>query len=467
MPRDGYDRDRSSTENNVRGRIWENGTDRYFHDHERGYTKPSRERELPTKSGKYRRYDKQRGTLEDGPVRAIEDKSGAIGGRKDERQLRRDYELIKDGKVEHLLLRSVVGEPISPMARQWIDKLSRDFPDKFTHQMVPRDEAREVWAIGRQLERGHQLELPGVGELAREQVRERKDPGRRQAFLKALVASTELAKQRHRHREQVRDQVREIEAHASTNSPLDPNPLEKKHERLSKRLETIREAERRHERNLLKALGLRLSEDQMRAVEQLREEDREKNRKDVVAGLGVIGHEVERRHWRQITDQHNARVRQLGIEHLRSVERHYSGRSNYERETAIEQAQRQVTRLLLTPEKTAGLHLERFRAVHEGQETGYDPMSKAFLYQRPSRLPIQVENDAPERRIARMLQDVDRGLSVDQVLTRQALGDGAAEPASEATRRGHLHALPTSRERSREPERERERGVDRGPEHRR
>jgi len=81
MSRDGYDRDRDSTENNARGRIWENGTDRYFRDRQRGYLKPSRDHELSTTSGKNRRYDKQRGTVENGPVRAIEDKSGTIGGR--------------------------------------------------------------------------------------------------------------------------------------------------------------------------------------------------------------------------------------------------------------------------------------------------------------------------------------------------------------------------------------------------
>lgn len=60
MPSDGYDRDRESSDNNARGWIWENGTDRYFRDRENSYVKPLREQELQT-SDENRRYDKQRG----------------------------------------------------------------------------------------------------------------------------------------------------------------------------------------------------------------------------------------------------------------------------------------------------------------------------------------------------------------------------------------------------------------------
>src|SRR5262245_39255149 len=112
MSGDGYDKDRDGNDNNTRGRIWENGTDRHFRDREHGYWKPSREQELPT-ADETRRYDKQRGDPRNGPVRAIEDKSGEIGTNKDHSQLKRDYNLIRDGKVEHLLLRSVEGEKIS------------------------------------------------------------------------------------------------------------------------------------------------------------------------------------------------------------------------------------------------------------------------------------------------------------------------------------------------------------------
>ncbi|WP_157171746.1 hypothetical protein [Nocardia higoensis] len=462
MSRDGYDKDRETFDNNARGRIWENGTDRYFRDRQRGYSRPLREHELLADGGKYRRYDKQQGRIENGPVRAIEDKSGEIGGRKDVRQLRQDYELIRDGKVEHLLLRSVSGERISPAAQQWIEKLQQDFPDKFTHQIVSRADAREVWALGRQLERGQQLELPGVGERARDQVRERKDPGRLKAFSRALETGKSLAEQRERHREQVREQLREIAERAKTGRPVEVDILQKQHERLSRRLENIREAERRNARGLLRSLGLRLSEKQMRTMEQLKEEERERRREDVVRGLDQIGREIERGHWREIADQHNTRVQQLGIEHVRSVEQRFQGRAGLEREIAVEQARRQADRLLLTPERIDGLDLERFRAVRDGQEAGHSAPDKAHSYQRSGGPAVKVEHDAPERRLARMVRDVDRGLSVDQVLTREVLEVSSAEPIAEATRQERLHA-PTSQGRHREAERERERGIERGP----
>lgn len=463
MSRDGYDRDRDAIDNNSRGRIWENGTDRYFHDRENGYLKPSREQELPTKGDANRRYDKQRGSIENGPVRAIEDKSGRIGGRKDERQLLNDYELIRDGKVEHLLLRSVAGERISPEAQSLINDLQRDFPDKFTHQIVSRADAREIWSLGRQLERGQQLELPGVGQTAREQVRERKDPGRARAFTKMLQTGKSLADQRERHREQVREKVREITDRAETGKPLDPKTLQKQHQRLTKRLENIREAERRNARGLLQSLGLRLSANQMRTMEQTKEEEREKRRQDVVRGLEEIGREVERGHWREIADQHNTRVHQLGIQHVRSVQQRHHGREGPEQDIAIEQARRQADRLLITPEKTAGLDLERFRAVRDGHDAGYNSPNKTHTYQRSGMPAVEVEHDAPERRLARMVHDVDRGLSVDQVLTREVQEISTTEPAVEALRQRSIHPPAVGPGRRREAERDRERGIDREP----
>ncbi|WP_157172002.1 hypothetical protein [Nocardia higoensis] len=463
MSRDGYDRDRDSFDNNARGRIWENGTDRHYRDRENGYLKPSHEQELHIEVGANRRYDKQRGAVENGPVRAIEDKSGEISGRKDESQLERDYELIKDGKVEHLLLRSVAGERISPKAQGLIAKLQRDFPDKFTHQIVPRADAREVWALGRQLERGQQLELPGIGQQAREQVRDRKDPGQVKAFTKALETGKSLADQRERHREQVHQQLREIADRAEAGKSLAAETLQKQHERLSKRLDSIREAERRNERHLLQSLGLRLSEDRMRTVEQMREEERERRRQDVVRGLEKIGREVEQGYWREIAVEHNARVQQLGIEHVRAVEQRFHGREGLEREIAVEQARRQADRLQITPEKVAGLDLERFRAVRDGQDTGYHFPDKTHTYQRSAMPAVEVEHDAPERRLARMVRDVDRGLSVDQVLMREVLDISSPEPATEAARQTSIHRPPMSQGRYREAERHRERGIDRGP----
>ena len=372
--------------------------------------------------------------------------------------------MIREGKVEHLLLRSVSGEQISPKAQKLIDNLQRDFPDKFTHQVVSRADAREVWALGRQLERGQQLELPGVGQKAREQLRERKDPGRERAFTKVIETGKSLAEQRERHREHVQEQLRGIADHAETGKHLNAGSLQKHHERLTKRLEYIRQAERRNERKLLQSLGLRLNENQMRTMEQLKEEEREKRRQDVVRGLEEIGREVDRGQWREIADQHNTRVHQLGIEHVRSVQQHHQGREGPEQDIAIEQARRQADRLLITPEKIAGLDLERFRAVRDGHDAGYNSPNKTHTYQRSGMPAVEVEHDAPERRLARMVHDVDRGLSVDQVLTREVLEISTFEPATEAARQTSIHRAPIGQGRHREAERDRERGIDRSPE---
>src|SRR5690606_263750 len=114
--------------------------------------------------------------------------------------------------------------------------------------------------------------------------------------------------QRERHREQVQGQLRGIAERADAGKPLGAGTMQKQYERLTKRLESIREAERRNERALLLSLGIQLSENQMRTMEQLKEEQREQRRQDVVRGLEQIGREVERGHWREIADQHNTRV---------------------------------------------------------------------------------------------------------------------------------------------------------------
>ncbi|MBF6355264.1 hypothetical protein IU449_12040 [Nocardia higoensis] len=455
---DGYDRDRRSTDNNTRGRVFENGADLFFRDSANGYIKQSGI--LNTHAGAVR-FDKFKKAH--GCIRSIEEKSGRLEGKKDEKQLHAVRVLLENNGNHYHVLRSVEGEHVSKEVRELIEGLQRDFPKQFTHRIVSRAEAREIWALGLQLERGQQLELPGVGRQAREQVRERKDPGRQKAFTKALAAGKSLANQREQHREQVQKQLRGIAERAENGKPLDPGTLEKQHERLTRRLENIREAERRNERALLQSLGLQLSDTPMRTLEQLKEEQREQRRQDVVRGLEQIGREVERGHWREIADQHNTRVHRLGVEYVRSMEQRYHGREGAEREIAIDQARRQAERLLITPEKVAGLDLERFRAVRDGHEAGYNSPNKTHTYQRSGMPAVEVEHDAPERRLARMVHDVDRGLAVDQVLMREVLEVSTFEPATEAVRRDVGHRQSLSRGRHRAAERDRERGIDRGP----
>lgn len=102
-------------------------------------------------------------------LHTIEEKSGRVSGRKDLKQLKGVREALARGEIDHHTLRSVAGEHVDPQCRDEIEALKRDFPDKFTHQLLSRAEAREAFQKGIQREPGKQMELPGVGEKAREQ----------------------------------------------------------------------------------------------------------------------------------------------------------------------------------------------------------------------------------------------------------------------------------------------------------
>ncbi|WP_433658276.1 hypothetical protein ACQPW1_40465 [Nocardia sp. CA-128927] len=173
LPGDGYYNDRQGFDPNRRGQIFETGSDRHFRDRENGYVPDSRKYEHG--SDKIQ-FDKVK--VENGQMSTIEDKSGRIGGPKDEKQLEVVYELIKKGEIKHHTLRSVEREVVSERCQQIIDKIREEFPNKFTHLQISRADARAIWARGVELERSKQLEkegkavqleLPGVAQKAREQ----------------------------------------------------------------------------------------------------------------------------------------------------------------------------------------------------------------------------------------------------------------------------------------------------------
>ncbi|MGK8485196.1 hypothetical protein [Nocardia asiatica] len=168
---DEYYRDRGQVPNHDRGRIFENGCDRFFHDRENGYVQQSRIYETREGRVQFDHIKEDRDHLF-----TIEDKSGRVGGKKDERQLRALRELLQANDKHQHMLRSVEGEYLSREAQELITGLKRDFPDQFTHRLISRSEARTIWALGVDLERSRQvespdrakqLELPGVAEKAR------------------------------------------------------------------------------------------------------------------------------------------------------------------------------------------------------------------------------------------------------------------------------------------------------------
>ncbi|WP_067469856.1 hypothetical protein [Nocardia amamiensis] len=157
-----YDRDRHNYNNNARGRIFENGAAQYFRDRENGYVQQSRIFKVPNVGNI--RFDKIRDDR--GLIFTIEEKSGRMESKKDKKQLEVVRALLGKGEIQQHVLRTVEGEYRSPEVQKLIDGLVRDFKEKFTHQVIPRHVAREIWAIGMQRETGKQLELPGVREKA-------------------------------------------------------------------------------------------------------------------------------------------------------------------------------------------------------------------------------------------------------------------------------------------------------------
>ncbi|MCC3326611.1 hypothetical protein [Nocardia abscessus] len=170
---DEYERDRDNYKPHERGRIFENGIEAYFKDRERGYLPSSRIYKTP--EGRIQ-FDHVR--EEQGKTFSIEDKSGRIEGPKDEKQLKALRVLLETGVVQEHTLRSVEGETVSKDCQVLINGLKQDFGDRFTHLEISRAEARTIWALGVDLERskqrelperGKQLELQGVAEKAREE----------------------------------------------------------------------------------------------------------------------------------------------------------------------------------------------------------------------------------------------------------------------------------------------------------
>ncbi|MCP2276932.1 hypothetical protein [Nocardia amikacinitolerans] len=314
MP-DGYDKDRGPYDSNERGRIFESGTDRFYRDRERGYVYQSRIYEAGDEKI---RFDKAKDDC--GKVSTIEDKSGRIGGKKDEKQLRVLRVLLERGEVHQHLLRSVEGEYISKEARELIDGLSRDFPNQFTHQLISRADAREIWARGLHLERGQQLELPGVREKAREQAaRQRQAPApslvkQRELPAVSLVRTEEQQRDRSRRSKDVRqrkerdraaqlreaqerlsravaDQNRRLAAAREQGKPLAAQELKRSHDSITHQLDTVRAMEAAQARETLEKAGLGAK--QIEAMEPILKQGRETPRLDMVRDIDALGSAVQ------------------------------------------------------------------------------------------------------------------------------------------------------------------------------
>ncbi|MFD4403865.1 hypothetical protein ACFWPH_14010 [Nocardia sp. NPDC058499] len=309
---DGYGRDRDYFEPHVRGRIFENGAEKFFRDREKGYAKGSRKYEFRDRSGRTERiqFDKIKNEQDRDRADSIEEKSGRIEGRKDEKQLRGIRELLKKGEINRHTLRSVEGEFISKDAQELIRGLIQDFGDRFTHQIISRADAREIWARGLELEPGRQLELPGVGEKARQQrTQQREAKGQRQLQERPRVQETAQ-----RSIEQQGRVLRAPEQRQQHRDAID---------RLAQRAHERREAQARGERTPMSG---REAADVLRARERARvtkEKTRDKERVQEAALQAIGRQERERKAPEQQQKQREAadRLAQRAIDRREAAAR--------------------------------------------------------------------------------------------------------------------------------------------------
>ncbi|WP_433598815.1 hypothetical protein ACQPXH_24365 [Nocardia sp. CA-135953] len=279
---DGYYKDRDNIDNNTRGRIFENGAESFFRDRDNGYVQQSRGYE--TDSGRTE-FDKIR--ERDGETHTIEEKSGRVDSKKDVKQLEVVRDILGEDENHNHILRTVEGEFISKDVQVLIRELEERFPDQFTHQIIARDDAREIWARGLEREPAPQLELPGVGEQARLQKQRQRD-------------ARQLEKERQeRERAEKPTQSRAVErepadAHARENDPGKAKPPTVARERIdpAPKAREVREREEAQAREVVDSVGGYLSDARKDQVLAARRDERDNERKGVVLEIKPTrGHE--------------------------------------------------------------------------------------------------------------------------------------------------------------------------------
>lgn len=325
MP-DGYDKDRDNVDNNTRGRVFENGTDRFFRDRENGYVQQSRT--YRTRAGRTE-FDKIR--EHNGRTDTIEEKSGRVDTPKDKKQLEVVRAILEKDENHKHILRTVEGEFVSKDVQVLIKDLKERFPDQFTHQVISREDAREIWARGLEREPAPQLELPGVREQAREQqerqrearqqAKERQDRTRiaereqqaRDRELARSVGPRELNEKREQFRENVAAARRISEAREKGHA-LEIGKLRESYTRLTTDLADIREIERAQTRVMIR--DAKLGREQAQELERLTERDHEDRRSDATRDLvkisSTLAREDKERIEREALEKQREKVREMG-----------------------------------------------------------------------------------------------------------------------------------------------------------
>ncbi|WP_157124412.1 hypothetical protein [Nocardia pseudovaccinii] len=222
---------------------------RLFHHgmaHQRGET-PERgwrhEREVRTPDG-YRRMDSSR-VVDKDDRRFTEYKSGQVSGKTSREQVDKDIYLVRDEGWSGQWV-TVAGERFDREIRDPLEKLAREFPERFQIVEVTKTQRLQAIELGRQLERdAPQLELFDVTQL-REQhkVRERtarnericvqreRDQRARDKGLARSVDSRELNEKREHFRERVAEQSRKFAEPREKGQALEVDKLRESHGRL-------------------------------------------------------------------------------------------------------------------------------------------------------------------------------------------------------------------------------------------
>jgi hypothetical protein len=138
-----------------------------------------------------RRIDQARVYTERGERAFTEYKSGRVDDTKETRkQITIDRHLLETGRYHSGAWVTVQGKHIPQEIRALLQQMEQDFKGRFQHIEVSQEMAVQAIDLGKSLELVQQLELPGVGEKARQQ--------RQQEKAKRLEKIAELAKARER-----------------------------------------------------------------------------------------------------------------------------------------------------------------------------------------------------------------------------------------------------------------------------
>ncbi|WP_280342461.1 hypothetical protein, partial [Nocardia abscessus] len=150
-----------------------------------------RERREYTTEGN-RRIDQARVYTERGERAFTEYKSGRVDDTKETRkQIAIDRHLLETGRYHSGAWVTVQGKHIPQEIRALLQQMEQDFKGRFQHIEVSQEVAVQAIDLGKSLELVQQLELPGVGEKARQQRQQEK--AKRQEKIAELAKARERA----------------------------------------------------------------------------------------------------------------------------------------------------------------------------------------------------------------------------------------------------------------------------------